>query len=291
MRPTQVIKTVWGPVEVMYRPSMRPPVLFFPGGHCTASSDCGANLYASLGHGVVSFSRPGYGRTSVGPLSASDFVLTIAECCKVLGVDKLAAAIGVSFGGLQAIHAAIGLQDLVPRLILHSCAPSTYAYPDSTSQRLGGLVVFSPAIQHLTWAAVTRVVSTEPGLKLMMLSLSTLPLNQWWHLWSAEDKDEARNLFQSMDSGAGFLNDLHQATTALSNYRRYHQTQVRCPTLVTASRHDGGVAFTHAQDFAATIPQAQLFESDASSHLFWLGPSGAQMRSAIDTFLRQPQER
>ena len=286
MKPTHVIDTAWGPVEVMYRPGMRPPVLFFPGGHCTAFSDCGANLYASLGHGVVSFSRPGYGRTSVGPLTASDFVPTVAECCKVLGVDKPAAVVGVSFGGLQAIHAAIGLQDLVPRLILHSCAPSTHAYPDSTSQRLGGLVVFSPAIQHLTWGAVARVASTEQGLKMMMRSLSTLPLNQWWPLWSTEDKDEARNLFQSMDSGSGFLNDLHQATAALSNYRRYNQTQVRCPTLVTASRHDGGVAFTHAQDFAATISQAQLFDSDAPSHLFWLGPSGAKMRSAIDVFLR-----
>lgn len=286
MSRAHVIDTVWGSVEVMYHPGTRPSVLFFPGGHCVASSDCGTGLYASLGHGVVSFSRPGYGRTSVGPLTTSEFVPAVAECCKLLGVDTLAAAVGVSFGGLQAIQAVNGLQALVPRLVLHSCAPATYAYPDTTSQRLAGSVAFSPAIQHLTWAAVARIVSTEQGLKAMVRSLSTLPLDQWWHLWNAEDKNEARLLFQSMDSGSGFLNDLRQATDALSTYRRYNQTQVPCPTLVTASRHDGGVAFTHAQDFAATIPQAQLFQSDAPSHLFWLGPSGAQMRGVIGTFLR-----
>lgn len=285
MHPAQVIETVCGPVEVMYHAGTRPSVLFFPGGHSTASSDCGMDLYTSLGYGVVSFSRPGYGRTSVGPLTASEFVPAVAECCTVLGVDTLAAAVGVSFGGMQAIHAAIGLHFLVPRLILHSCAPATHAYPDSTSQRLAGPLVFSPALQHLTWAAVAAVVSTERGLKAMVRSLSTLPLDQWWQLWDTEDKDTARRLFQSMDSGSGFLNDLHQATGALSAWRRYNQSQVPCPTLVTASRHDGGVAFTHAQDFADTIPRAQLFESDAPSHLFWLGPSRARMRGVIESFL------
>lgn len=282
----QVIETAAGPVEVAYRPGARQTVLFFPGGHCAAASECGANLYTSLGHGVVSFSRPGYGRTSVGPMTASEFVPAVAECCKKLGVDTLAAAVGVSFGGLQAIHAAIGLQDLVPKLILHSCAPSTHAYPDSTVQRRIAPLVFSPVIQRLTWASIARVVSTDYGLKAMARSLSELPIKRWWHLWSAEDKNEARQLFQSMDSGSGFVNDLHQATAALTASRRYSQTQVPCPTLVTASRLDGGVAFTHAQDFAATIPHVRLVESDAPSHLFWLGRSGDQMRNVIAMFLQ-----
>ena len=63
------------------------------------------------------------------------------------------------------------------------------------------------------------------------------------------------------------------------------QQEVGCPTLVTASRHDGGVAFEHAQDFAATIPGASLREVTAPSHLFWLGPEALDARNAVAGFL------
>jgi hypothetical protein len=54
---------------------------------------------------------------------------------------------------------------------------------------------------------------------------------------------------------------------------------------VTASRHDGGVAFHHAQDLAATIPGAVLRELTTPSHLFWLGPEASQARDAVTGFL------
>lgn len=105
-------------------------MLFFPGGHCSAASDCGWSLYTSDGHGV-SFSRPGYGKTDVGRLNAAEFVPAVAECCEELGIDETAGAVGVSFGGMQALRAAWSLPDLVPRVVLHSCAPSTRVYPDT----------------------------------------------------------------------------------------------------------------------------------------------------------------
>jgi pimeloyl-ACP methyl ester carboxylesterase len=151
----------------------KPPVLFFPGGHCTAASDCGWELYTSLGYGIVAFSRPGYGRTGVGALSAAEFIPALQDCCRILGIDVAAAAVGVSFGGMQAIAAAVGLSGLVPRLTLHSCAPSTHSYPDTAQERLGGPVAFSPRAQRLTWATVSTVVKSESGLRAMVGALST----------------------------------------------------------------------------------------------------------------------
>jgi hypothetical protein len=54
---------------------------------------------------------------------------------------------------------------------------------------------------------------------------------------------------------------------------------------VTASPHDGGVSFVHAQDFANTLPDATLIELDAPSHLFWIGPQKAQLVSIIGSFV------
>ncbi|RJU03292.1 alpha/beta hydrolase [Arthrobacter frigidicola] len=281
----QVAGTSLGDVEILYLPGVKPPVLFFPGGHCRAGSDCGWSLYTSLGYGVLAFSRPGYGRTDVGPLTAAEFLPAVAGSARRLGIERATAAVGVSFGGLQAIATAVSLPHLAPRLVLHSCAPSTHPYPDSPLQARIAPVVFGPALSGLTWKAVERSVATDAGLRRMAGTLSDLPTGAWWDTFPAEDRQRARELFQGMASGSGFANDLRQARRARSSYRRRTQARIGCPTLVTASRHDGGVAYAHAEDFRDTIPGARLVELSAPSHLFWLGPSRGEAAAAVRDFL------
>jgi hypothetical protein len=43
-----------------------------------------------------------------------------------------------------------------------------------------------------------------------MAPLSTIPVGEWWDQLSPIDKTKARRLFQSMQSGSGFVNDLRQ---------------------------------------------------------------------------------
>ncbi|QCO98259.1 alpha/beta hydrolase [Arthrobacter sp. 24S4-2] len=285
MSETRVVQTRLGPVEVMYLPGDKPAVLFFPGGHCSAASDCGWSLYTSEGHGVLAFSRPGYGNTGVGRLNAAEFVPAVAECCEELGINRTAGAVGVSIGGMQALHAALAMPELVPRMVLHSCAPSTRAYPDTHLESLLGPLVFSPALQGLTWATLARLVDSDAGLRRMVGALSNRSVNEWWHTWSGEDKRRARELFRTMRSGSGFVNDLQQARPDRASYRRLVQTRTSCPTLVTGSRHDAGVSFAHAEDYADTIPGAMLVELAGPSHLFWLGPTQAQAQAAVTDFM------
>jgi pimeloyl-ACP methyl ester carboxylesterase len=127
---TRVLDTSVGQVEVVLTPGVGDVVLCFPGGHATAATPLCADLYAELGYRPLTFSRPGYGLTDVGDLTAAEFVPAVAEVCKQLAFVGAAATVGVSFGGLQAIHVAAALPHLAPRLILHSCAPSTRPYPD-----------------------------------------------------------------------------------------------------------------------------------------------------------------
>ena len=280
-----VVRTSAGPVEIVRVPGERPPVLFFPGGHCSATSDCGWGVYTAAGHAVIAFSRPGYGGTQVGPLSAAEFAPLVAEVCEQIGVSDVAAAVGVSFGGMQAIYVANDAQLTVPRLALHSAAPSCLPYPDTRAEAIVGPVLFSPLLQRLTWRLVHAMVQKGSGLRLMMGRLSRLPVEDWWNDLSAADRNEARTMFRSMRSDRGFLNDLRQGRRQGSSARRAAVSSVRCPALVTGSRHDRGVSFTHAQDLANTIPGARLLDLESPSHLFWIGPERAQLVSIMESFL------
>lgn len=256
-----------------------------PGGHTTAATPLGTDLYTDLGYRVLSFSRPGYGLTDVGRLTAAEFIPAIAQVCDRLGITGAAVTVGLSFGGLQAVHIAASLRHLAPRLILHSCAPSSLPYPDTSVERLAGPLAFGLHSQRLTWRLVRALTSTDRGLRVMMASLSKLPVNEWWDTWTANDRAAARNTFSQMDSGSGFVTDVRQASAAKSAYRQSTLRTIACPTLVTASRQDGGVAFAHAEDFIRTIPDSRLAETGAPSHFYWLGPSRLTVSKLVRTFL------
>lgn len=276
------METSLGAVEIALTPeSGGAAVLVFPGGHTTAATPLGADIYTDLGYQVLTFSRPGYGRTQVGALTAAEFVRCVAEVCDRVGVARAAATVGISFGGLQAAEVAVALPHLAPRLALHSCAPSTLPYPDSGLERAFAPVVFDPRTQRATWRVVRALTSTDRGLQVMMSSLSTLPTGQWWDRWTPADRAAARETFASMDSGAGFVLDLRQGRPDRSSYRVALLRSLRCPTAVTASRHDGGVSYRHAESFGRTIPGARVVEIDARTHFSWLGADRRGLADAV----------
>lgn len=283
---TQEVSTSHGAVEVSFTgPDSGDVVLVFPGGHCSAATPVGAELYTSRGLRVVSFSRPGYGRTDVGPVTAAEFAPAVAQVCDGLGIREAIATVGISFGGLQAAHVAVTLPRMAPRLVLHSCAPSTLPYPDARLQALAGPLAFSAGTEGTTWRAIRALTSSDRGLRLMMSTLSTLPVRSWWPTWASADRAAARATFRAMGSGSGFVTDLRQGTPERSSYRRTVFGSVPCPTLVTASRHDGGVGFEHALDLVTTVPGAQLVETDAASHFYWLGPQRKELSRVVHDFL------
>jgi pimeloyl-ACP methyl ester carboxylesterase len=285
--PTRGVDTAVGPVEVALAPGVGEVVLCFPGGHATAATPLCAGLYAELGYRPLTISRPGYGLTDVGDLTAAEFVPAVAEVCERLAFVGAAATVGLSFGGLQAVHVAAALPHLAPRLILHSSAPSSRPYPDTAIERLGAPVAFNPHLQRLTWRAVRAVTSSDTGLRVTMASLSRLPVAEWWDSWTSADRAAARSTFAKMDSGTGFVTDLRQASAARSAYRASVLRSVPCATLVTASRHDGRVAFAHAEDFLRTLPDARLVDTGAHSHFFWLGAAKDTVLDAIRDFMAE----
>ncbi|GAA6525783.1 alpha/beta hydrolase [Intrasporangium sp. DVR] len=270
-------------MEVEHTPGSRAPVLFLPGGHCTARTPVGQRVYADLGHEVVSVSRPGYGRTAVGTLSCPEFTPLLRDVADALEIDRFAAVVGVSFGGLQAVDVA-GSDRVADRLILHSCAPSRFPFPDTWAERVGAPVVFGFA-EPVAWAAMHRLARSERGLALLMKPLSSLPWPEWFERWSPTERSAAREVYLSMRSGRGFRVDLRQAGPGLAAEREAAQRRVALPALVTFTPNDGSVHRRHAWNFADTIPEATVVELPAASHLFWIGPGRPVVSDAIRRFL------
>ena len=286
----RLVATSGGRLEVLIRDESGQPraaVLYFHGGHESAITAPASELYVELGYRVVRVSRPGYGHTDVGPLPPAAFAPLVDEARAVLGIDAFTAVIGTSFGGPQAIEYTRRHPARTRALILHSAGPSTLPYPDSAAQRLLGPVMFHPSVERHVWRAVNLLLRRAPrlGLRLMMSSLSTQPVSTWLPLLDEADRQAMRDVLAGLRSGHGFVTDLAYAGTDHRQTRRTAQQGVTCPTLITASRHDRGVAWAHAEDLAATIPQARLAELPAPSHLFWIGPPRAHLLTTTRDFL------
>lgn len=278
VQPTAVACLPAGQVE--YRLDRRGDtvVILCHGGYVRAGLALGEEVFAAAGHTVLVPSRPGYGRTPLSTgTSVEGFADVIRELCARLGIARVAAAVGISGGGPTAATLAARHTDLIERLILIS-AVGWLPYPGRWT-RLGTYLAFNVRTERLTWALVHTLARRAPDvcLRLMLRSLSTVPVDEVVAALHARDRDFLITLFTQMRSGGGFLNDLRSTPDVTA--------RIGQPTLVIASRTDGGVAFTHAESLAAAITHAELIESHAHTHFVWLGADWPTIAGRIDTFL------
>jgi pimeloyl-ACP methyl ester carboxylesterase len=276
--PATVAQLDVGPVEYRREQRGNATVVVFHGGHVRAGLAVGEDVFAQDGYTILAPSRPGYGRT---PLSTGTTVTGFADVtgtlCAHLGITKVAAVTGTSGGGPTAVAMAARHPHLVERLILQS-AVGPLPYPDRRT-RLGAKVVFAAPAEPATWGLMRVLLRHAPDATLRMLlgSLSTLPARNVIAGLNAEQRTALATLFSRMRSGRGFLNDLRTTPDITAD--------VSQPTLVIATRHDGGVPFAHAQALTAAIRHARLVESHADSHLIWLARDWPNIAETIRIFL------
>lgn len=281
LRPTALVRLPAGPVE--YRLDRRGDavVLVFHGGHMRAGLALGEDVFAAGGYTVLVPSRPGYGGTPLSTgKSAQRYADAVRALCAHLAIARIAAVVGISGGGPTAATMAARHADLVERLVLVS-AVGWLPFPDRRT-RLGSYVMFNGITERLTWAGVHRFARAAPDvcLRLMMGSLSTRPVGEVVAALRAEDRAWLLALFAQMRSGRGFLNDLRHTPDVTA--------RIDQPTLVIATRADGGVPFAQGESLARTIRHAELFESNADSHFVWLGPDWPMIADRIRVFLEAP---
>lgn len=267
-----------GAVEYRFDRRAGPTVLILHGGHMNAGLAVGEQDYGAGGYSVLVPSRPGYGRTPVSTgRTAAGFADVVRDLCEHLGLDRLAAVVGISGGGPTAVTTAARHPDLVERLILIS-AVGSLPFP-TRAVRAGSHVVFAPQIESATWAVLRTIVRWAPdlGLRMLLGGLSVLPWRAVVAGLAAPDRRTLIGLFTRMRSGSGFVQDLAAVPDVAG--------EVGQPTLVIATRNDGAVAFAHAEALSAAIPHSRLIESRADTHFVWFGPDWPRIGEEIRTFL------
>lgn len=253
-------------------------VLVFHGGHVRAELPLGEDVFTDAGFRVLIPSRPGYGRTPwAAGATVADFVDVIARLCRDLGVDQVAAVVGISAGGRTALTMAARHPDLVQRVILESSV-GFLPWPDRRT-RIGGRIVFHPRVEAVTWAFLRTAIrfAPRPALRLLTRDLSLLPVGQVLAHLSAADRATLTGLYASMRSGRGFVADMLPVADCTA--------RVGQPTLVIATRNDRSVPFAHAQSLAAAIPRVELVESHADSHMIWFSSDYPAIAAQIRAFL------
>jgi pimeloyl-ACP methyl ester carboxylesterase len=277
-----------GPVEYRLDGYGEAAVVVFHGGHLRAGLPLGAaeDVFTALGYRLLAPSRPGYGRTPLQTGRApnpSGFADVTAELCRHLGIDQVAAVVGISGGGPTAIAMAARHPELAQRLILES-AVGFLPWPNTG--RTGRVVVtipFAAGIERVTWGAVRALLRFAPkiGLRVLLGGLSTKPAGEVVAGLSAEQQATVVALLSRMRSGRGFTNDLRELR------RRPDVTpEVAQPTLVIASRQDGAVPFAHAQSLLAGIEGAELVVSQSDGHMIWFASDYPVIADKIRSFLR-----
>ena len=278
--PTEIAVLDAGPVEYRLERQEQRTVVVFHGGHMHAGVALGEKPFLNLGYSVLVPSRSGYGRT---PLSTGAtpgaFADVVLELVRHLGIGDLSAVVGMSAGGPYAVSMAARHPGRVMRLILQSSV-SSLPWPDAKT-RVAARIAFNPITERATWAATRLLLRFAPdrGLSMLLGSLSTESGRRVLDSVDAGERAELLQLFKAMKSGRGFINDL--GTTLDPEVAR----SLSQPTLVMGSRSDGSVPFEHSEQLSRLVPNAQLFTSDALSHLLWFGRSVKQMDDAIDDFL------
>jgi pimeloyl-ACP methyl ester carboxylesterase len=274
VRPTEVGWLPAGPVEYRLERRGEPVVVMLHGGHMRAGLALGEDVFAEAGCTLLATSRPGYGRTPV--MTVAEFADVTWQLCEHLGIGRVAAVVGVSAGGTTAATVAARHRE-IERLILIS-AMGWLPYPDRWT-RLGARVAFRGGAERVTWAGIHRLATDAPELclRMMMRGLSTRPVNEVTAGLRDEDRTLLLEMFGQMRSGRGFLNDLRGSPDVAA--------EVGQPTLVIATRNDGGVPFAHAERYAATIRNAELVESRADSHIVWFGEDWPDIAARIRRFL------
>jgi pimeloyl-ACP methyl ester carboxylesterase len=278
VRPTAIARLPAGRVEYRLDRRRDAVVVVFHGGHTRAGLALGEDVFAAAGCTILAPSRPGYGRTPLSTgTSVQRYADVVRELCAHLGIARVAAVVGISGGGPTAATFAARHTDLVERLILVS-AVGWLPFPDRRT-RLGSHLVFNAMTERLTWAGVHTLARKAPDacLRMMLRSLSTRPVDEVVAALRAEDRAMLLALFAQMRSGRGFLNDLRPTPDVTA--------RIDQPTLVIATRTDGGVPFAHARSLASTIRHAELVESRADSHLVWLGTDWPVIAQRIRAFL------
>ncbi|MXQ54978.1 alpha/beta fold hydrolase [Shimazuella alba] len=277
----QVIKTTNDPIEYRLTEERESVILILNGGHC---SDCSSPIpfeafLTDLGYQLLIPSRPGYGNTpSSTGRKAEQFADMLIEVLDILHIPSVT-ILAISAGGRTALQLAGRHPDHVEKIVLQGALIHD-DWPNKKTKLLS-YFLFNPIVEKGIWGFFRFLIQKYPlgTLKIMMKSFTTLPVEQIIKQMSDNQQMEAIKFLQHLQSGSGFLKDIRHRSGDLS--------RIRVPTLIIHSKYDGSNPVTHAEYAANHIPHAELFLSEAESHLIWFHDHHEKIKEKVASFLEK----
>ena len=208
----------------------------------------------------------------------------VREVCAQLDITVTAAAVGVSFGGMQAVHVANDPELHVPDWCCTAAHRRACRTPTPGREAIGGPILFSPILQGLVWGLVHRVVRSDAGLRRMLAPLSTLPIEDWWEQLSSPTETRHGCCSNPCAPTRGSSTTSDRVDRALPR-PAVRPVERPLSNTRTGSRHDGGVSFATPRTSPRAIPGAVLVELESPSHLFWIGPGTELLASTVRSFI------
>lgn len=274
----QVAQTKRGPIE--YRiVGQGPTLLVLNGGHTNCDSPLGhEQFFLDQGYQLLIPSRPGYGQTpSSTGRTAEAFADALVSLLDFFHLDAVI-VVGISGAGPTALQLAGRAPTRVGKVILQNAATSgSYA---SGMIRFMTYVLFNPFVERWVWAAFRGLARVAPQAALgsMLPGLSRLPPDQVLATMSPAQQQSALAFLLALHSGSGFLHDIHHHCGDLG--------RITAPVLIITSNYDGLVDSSHATYAHTHIQEAQLFVSEAESHLMWFSSHDHEIRAKMQEFLQ-----
>ncbi|MCC3377583.1 alpha/beta fold hydrolase [Cohnella sp. REN36] len=252
-----------------------PVVVVLNGGHCSRETRLSHEKLKDYGFTVLTPSRPGYDDTSdEAGRSAEESADTLAKLLDKLHIDQVD-LIAISAAGPTGLAFAYQYPDRVKKLIMENAVAIEW----DDKLKKGAKKLFGSA-EKVTWRVTKGLLATFPNfmVRTMMKQLTKLPVYQVLQRMSREDIEFVKNMIRTSQSGTGFINDLDHKIVDLS--------KISTPVLGFYTRNDKVVTFEHADRLAKELPNFELFESPADSHLIWIGSFANEIWKKRLEFLR-----
>jgi pimeloyl-ACP methyl ester carboxylesterase len=251
------------------------PILFIHG-----IAGCWQNWLENLPHfgrthRAIALDLPGFGESPMPswPIDMPGYGRLIHDFCEKLGIDRVAALVGNSMGGLVSTEATIERPSRFDKLVLVSAAGISFA--EAEGRRLeAGLRVFEAGAAFL--AGPRRAWLNRPGGRHFAFG----------RIFRYPDKVRPELLLEQISPGLqspGFP----EAIRSIGGYDTRHRlTEIEIPTLVVWGLNDHVVPVEAAIGYNRLIPESRLELFERTGHVPQM-ERPARFNRLLDRFIEE----
>ncbi len=276
---SRIANTSCGAIEYTLQ-GRGPVVLVCHGTSSSCFSTAGSEPLLEAGFSVLTPSRPGYGRTSLkvgaSAAQAAEAMVALLDYLKI----EMCTVKAISGGGPTGIALAADHPKRVHRLALAAAITKPEGRPQEPAYQ--SQKAFYGPLHGMFWNMLGLISRLSPAgmAKQTMAIFSTHDPEDVFKQLTPEDIQAICRFYQIHSSRQGAVNDLRHTVGSELLQR------IQARTLIIHSREDKSVPFQHAEWALTHIPHAELCESGATGHFYWVGPDYSKVSQKLVSFLR-----